>query len=354
MFEEFKRIAPTLKPNLWNFPYNYMYIEDRQKFNEVYAVVCKWRELERSPSGGIKDKNFFYPSYYLDKGNASIELIICSKEGFFRLVFFTRKRNPINDTELKGGNAFKELNKICRKFKIDLNKYKIKNGYEIKKQIEKPFIKLEHNLYQGLVFDNAHHLDINSAWPAALIRMHPEFAPIIDYVFQKKKELKAAGIEGDKNIYKAILNYSIGYMQSFKAYHRAAWAHLSRDAINENNRYMRELADRMKKSGRQILAYNTDGIWYKGDIYHDENEGKGLGNWENDHTNCRIRFKSAGSYEYIENGKYTPVVRGMTQLDKIKPRNEWEWGDIFTEEGKETLYTFVYGEGLIEGDDYEL
>lgn len=355
MFEEFKKITPTLKPNLWNLPYNYMYIEDRQKFNEIYAAVSRWKELKRSPSGGISDKNFYYPCFSLDVGNASIELIICSNEGFFRLVFFTRRKYENNDKEIKGNNAFKELNKICKRFKIDLNKYKIKNGYEIKKQIEKPLIKLEHNMYQGIVFEKAHHLDINSAWPASLVRTHPEFAPVIDYVFQKKKELKDQGIKGDKNIYKAILNFSIGYMQSFKAYHRAAWAHLSRDAINENNRYMRELADKLKKNGRTILAYNTDGIWYCGDIYHGENEGKGLGQWENDHMNCKIRFKGAGSYEYIENGKYTPVVRGLTKLDKEGiPRENWNWGDIFTEDGKETLYTFVRGVGLIEGDNYEL
>ena len=68
-----------------------------------------------------------------------------------------------------------------------------------------------------MTFENAHHLDINSAWPAALVRTHPEFAPIMDFIFKKKQELKEQGISGDKNIYKAILNYSIGYMQSFKA-----------------------------------------------------------------------------------------------------------------------------------------
>jgi hypothetical protein len=290
-----------------------------------------------------------------DIGSASVELTICAKEGFFRLVFFTRKKNPIENNEIKGNNAFKELNKICKKFKIDLNKYKIKNGYEIKKQIEKPLIKLEHKIYQGMTFTNAHHLDINSAWPAALTRTNPEFTPVMKYIFDKKQELKDSGVKGDKNIYKAILNYSIGYMQSFKAYHRASWAHLSRNAINENNRYMQDLADNMKQSGRKILAYNTDGIWYTGDIYHGNGEGHDLGQWENDHINCTIRFKSAGSYEYIEDGKYKPVQRGLTKLDTIKPRDQWEWGDIFKEEGKEICYYFVENIGFIEGDNnYEL
>ena len=356
MFKEFKKVEPTCKPNLWNLPYNYLYSDDIDKFNKIYNAVKGWRELKRSSSGGISDKNFYYPSYYLDIGSNSIELIVCGKEGFFRLVFFPRKKYEANNEEIKGNDAFKEFDKICKKFKINLNRYKIKNGYEIKKQIEKPMIYLEHNLYQGIVFENAHHLDISSAWPAALVRMRPEFAPVINYIFQKKKELKDNGVKGSNNIYKAILNFAIGYMQSFKAYHRAAWAHLSRDAINENNRYMRELAEMLKKSGRRVLAYNTDGIWYTGKPFEGENQGKGLGQWDNDHINCKIRFKSAGSYEYIENGEYFPVVRGQTKLDKEGvPRNEWKWGDIFTEDGKETLFTFIKGVGIIEeGENYEL
>ena len=75
---------------------------------------------------------------------------------------------------------------------------------------------------------------------------------------------------------------------------------------------MRELAKQLKDSGRMVLAYNTDGIWYCGEIYHGEGEGNGLGQWSNDHTNCTIRFKSAGSYEYIENGKYR--ISGRNKL----------------------------------------
>ena len=34
-------------------------------------------------------------------------------------------------------------------------------------------------------------------------------------------------------------------------------------------------------------------------------------------------------YEFVEDGHYEPVVRGITELDLIKPREEWQWGDIF-------------------------
>lgn len=355
MFEKYKKIKPSLDPNYCSLPINYLYVADIQEFNEIYKSIYGWRKLKRSPSGGIVKKGFMYPCYDVDISNSSIGLIICSKEGFFRVQFqFSNYTVDEDNKKINGTKAFREFEKICKQFNIDLKKYKIKNGYEIKKEIEKPLICMEHNHYIGLTLKNVHHLDINSAWPAGLVRMHHEFAPVIDYIFCKKQELKEKGVDTEHNIYKAILNLAIGYMQSMKAIHRASWAHLSRDAINNNNEYMRTLAKELKEGGRSIIAYNTDGIWYMGNVYHGKGEGVNLGQWENDHTNCTIRFKSAGAYEYLENGIYKPVVRGRTRLDLQLPREKWQWGDIFKEEAKEIIYTFVEGIGIIEGEEYEL
>ena len=92
---------------------------------------------------------------------------------------------------------------------------------------------------------------------------------------------------------------------------------------------------------------NVDGIWYQGEIYHDEDEGPNIGQWANDHINCKWRAKSSGSYEFIEDGKYYPVVQGCTGYDCVKPRTEWEWGDIY-KTGKQLVYYFKDGVGLIE------
>ena len=94
----------------------------------------------------------------------------------------------------------------------------------------------------------------------------------------------------------------------------------------------------MRNSGRIVISYNTDGVWYDGEIYHGEGEGPNLGQWSNDHVNCMFRAKSAGAYEFIEDGKYYPVVRGQTTLDAIKPRSSWEWGDIY----KSTSLQYYY------------
>ena len=148
------------------------------------------------------------------------------------------------------------------------------------------------------------------------------------------------------DIYKAILNFSIGYMQSLGCC-GAKWAHLSKDAITDNNKRITELANKLKKAGNHILSYNTDGIWYIGKIYHGENEGNKLGQWENDHVNCKWRCKSAGSYEFMEGDKYYPVVRGYTTLDSIKNRSEWQWGDIFQKESNPIIFKFEEDKGVI-------
>ena len=89
------------------------------------------------------------------------------------------------------------------------------------------------------------------------------------------------------------------------------------------------LSQILEDTGRKVLMHNTDGIWYQGEIYHGDGEGKSICQWENDHINCTYRAKSKGIYEFIEDGKYTVVARGRYELDKIKPRDKWEWGDIY-------------------------
>ena len=185
-------------------------------------------------------------------------------------------------------------------------------------------IRLNNPIYADKIFKNAHHIDFHSSFPSGLVNTHSEFKPVIEKLYNGRKRHPE---------YKYILNSTIGYMQSIPCC-KAAWAQLSRDAINDNNKRIDELAEKLIKSGRTILAFNTDGIWYTGDIYHDENEGNNICQWHNDHKDCIIRFKSAGAYEFIENDIYTPVIRGRTLLDNIKDRSQWTWGDIFN---KETL-----------------
>ena len=366
MFEKFDKVEVHLKPNRIKIPVNY--INDTDEFNAVYQQVYNqnWQKFEWTDKKYIQKKHLNYPSYNWRKNGNGIDLTILSPEGFFTIRHMFNKYAGMSGLSGKEGttakyvspmDAFNNFKSICAKYGVNLNDYKIDNGLEVKKEIEKTMIRMDAPKLTG---ENktyiAHHIDIHSAWPAALARLHPEFQKPIEYIYKKKEEESKKGADSSNNVFKAILNYSIGWMQSIEK-SNAQWAHLSRDAINDNNRYMRELAQQLKDSGRMVLAYNTDGIWYCGDIYHGAGEGEELGQWSNDHTNCAIRFKSAGSYEYIENGKYKPVVRGKTKLEQIKPRDKWEWGDIFTQLASEIIkYKFIEVTGLIpdeEGEDYE-
>ena len=347
MFEQFKKKKVSFDLNYDYLPITTWEADEEaiEQFNEIYLeLFSSWRVLSRTPSNGIKKQGFVIPSYDITISGSSVELTICSNEGFFRLQLSFKKYVYDEDGgKITGSKAFQELCKVCRRHGLNLEKLRIRNGRRVKKEIEPTMIALENEAFADLTFEGAHHIDIHSAWPAALTRIYPEFLPPIQEIYLKKKVASKESYEYMMN--KAILNCAIGYMQSLISYHHAAWAHLSKAAINENNRYMRELAQKLKDSGRVILAYNTDGIWYLGDIYHGENEGQELGQWENDHINCKIRFKSGGTYEFIENEVYYPVMRGRTNLDDWLPRDQWQWGDIYKAIPK--IFYFVPGIGII-------
>jgi hypothetical protein len=57
-------------------------------------------------------------------------------------------------------------------------------------------------------------------------------------------------------------------------------------------------------------------------------------------------MRSAGAYEFIEDGKYHVRLRGHTNLDHIKPRSCWEWGDIYQDECVVINFEFVEGVGV--------
>ena len=89
---------------------------------------------------------------------------------------------------------------------------------------------------------------------------------------------------------------------------------------------MASLTEKLEAQGYTVIGYNTDGIFYQKqdgmDWYHDRDEGQSLGQWKTDHIFDKIRFKSAGAYEYIENGVYHPVIRGKTVYERTVPRDK--------------------------------
>ena len=305
-----KRVE-TVKPNKLKTPITKFGLNEVgvEKFNKIYKFIKAndIKEMIMTPSHGISYKNVGI-CYHLSRTATCIEIILYA-DGYCRI-------------QLRGGKD------------LEIAQHKEIYGRQA-------FTICLEDAIPGFIFKKAHHIDFHNSYPAGLCNKHPEFRPVIEHLYKKRKE---------NNIYKAILNYSIGFMQSLGGC-GARWAHLTRDAIKDNNDRIRDIAARLRAAGNHILSFNTDGIWYIGNIYHGEGEGSELGQWENDHINCQWRCKSAGAYEFIEGNKYTPVVRGYTNLDKKKNRSEWSWGDIFKEEASPITFRFDESEGVIYGKE---
>ena len=327
-YDELKKTKLIKKINQRLIPVNQIdFSEESIDFFNKIIIRCneqKFNRIQRTNSGSFSYSNTILPAYDVRATKSLIELTYCAIDGMFRLQVRTVNKDE-EETDLSGWKSFIKFKNLCKKYNIDLSDYEIDNGNEVKKEIEKYMIDLGDDVQKNTVYTNAHHLDFHSSFPSGLVNTHPEFRPVIEKLYKERK------IHPE---YKYILNSTIGYMQSQDCC-KAKWAHLSRDAINDNNKRIRELTELLIQSGRKILAYNTDGIWYSGRVFHGKGEGKNICEWENDHKNCIIRFKSKGSYEFIdEDGSYNPVVRGRTLLDDIKDRSEWKWGDIYQENAK--------------------
>ena len=327
-----KHSPPSRHTNYLLIPVNIINItrEGAEKFNKLYFYIksLDLPPLERTPSGGIQNgRKAVRPAWDITTARNSVELTVLLPEGSWRIQFRTKLPEG-----LSGKKAFTNFKNMLLKRGIDLDDYAVENGKEIKKEIESPLIGAKRESFYDIEFSNVHHIDFHSSFPAGLANTHPEFRPILEEIYQRREE---------KEIYKNILNFSIGFMQSIRGC-KAKYAVLARDAINDNNARVKNLAHELEKHDRIILLFNTDGIWYQGPIYHGRGEGDNLGEWRNDHINCIFRAKSAGAYEFIENGVYCPIVRGISS----EAKDGWKWGDIYSEKANPDKFIFTEEEGI--------
>lgn len=324
----------TVQPNIKLAPVNNFHVNESgaEEFNEIIEWceknVAKDPQINWTASGGMK-KDGYRDRYGIRETHSTTELIIYYNCRLTRCCF---RNAPKSDEEEKkkaiyGAQCFKEFRRICETFGVDLDDLALtpEEGAAIKKTIPKAKISMSPLcLNMELRGGNIHHLDFNSSFLSGMKEYKPELGPALDYMYEHRK---------DNPLMKNVMVQSWGYMQSLKCA-KARWAHLSKAGIEWNNKMIELYAQKLRDNGDIILGFNTDGIWYKGPIFHDELEGTGLGKWKNDHVNCQaFRAKSNGAYEYIdEDGKYHPVMRGTTRLEQTKPRSEWEWGDIYKTE----------------------
>lgn len=324
------------------------------EFNEIYKAL-KQSDLNtiiRTKSGSIKKgcnarMNNYAWDILIGKTGIRITVIIDGLVYVFKIGNVGKKTDDDSDY-IAPGKAWRIFIQELEEDGIDINKYKITNGEEVKTTIEKPLICMKYEMKEtDNAIENVHHIDFHNSYPSGLIKSYPEFTKTITRLYEQRQE---------NNKYKAVLNYSIGCMQSLKHPWKAQWAHLAKAAIDDNNERVRKLAFKLKITGHEILGFNTDGIWYKGPEYHDDTEGPNLGQWSHDYINCKFRSKSNGAYEFIGTDTkknciiYKAVLRGNTAYDNIKPRSEWQWGDIYRDDADPILWTWDDDEGVIIDD----
>lgn len=305
--------------------------EGAKAFNKIYFWLKSQNlyKLERTASGGIKSgPHRKRPAWDIKVNRICVELTVLLEGCAWRIQFRTKLPE-----KMSGRKAFTAFKRFLLKRGIDLEKYAIENGKEVKETIEKPLIGAKREIFYDYTFEKVNHIDFHSSYSAGLANTHPEFKEVLNELYMKREENEE---------YKNILNFSIGFMQSLSGCN-ARWAHLSRDAIKDNNARVKKLAETLEKKGRIVLTYNTDGIWYKGAVFHGEGEGEGLGEWHNDHVACTFRARSAGSYEFIEKNIYHAVVRGIANDLK----SDWRWGDIYEKKAEPQLFNFSEEGGII-------
>lgn len=294
------------------------------KLNEFISRIKNsesFTKLRRTKSGGISIEGAYLHShpfqYDINSSTSKHIVTIVTAEGCFKLyVGYAKDRKE----KKSGATPSKRLLDKCAQYEIDMEKYQ--NSYEdgllAYKMIHKPEVGLVDGEIDKIYEGNIHHLDFHKFYPSGIAILHPEFkAPFIDLV-----------ANGDKE----ALDIGTRYLSS--KYANYSYAKLIKDGINFMYQRFFQVYEDLKKD-HLVLAFNTDGIWYKGEVYHNSDlyEGEGLGCWSNDYVNVqKIRFKSVGlgAYEFItEDGTYEPRYKGYSSYEQEVPRNQWKWGDIY-------------------------
>lgn len=341
VLKNFKTVPLTLHPNYRELPITLIDTtsEGADRFNELYAWVRAYKGitlLTRTKSGGISTsvENFLPPMYDVRVDNSVIELTIIVSKGMCRVQF--RSDYLKSETTMSGRTAFIMFARKAKELSgIDMQSYWKPGCIERRDEVPRYIIDCDTTaidegapMEEALVFKRVHHIDFRSSFGAGLANAYPELRPTVEWFFKRRDENPR---------YKGVINSVIGVMWS-PMYQGAGFLELAKAAISDNNRRVEEMTARLVRAGRLPILRNTDGIWYSGELYPpDDMYGDGLGQWHHDHVNCKLRVKSRGAYEYIENGVYHPVLRGRTNLDSIKSRDQWQWGDIYNKSAEKML-----------------
>lgn len=308
-------------------------IDSTTEFNAV-KNACERFFNERivfTASGAIPKKgNIIRERWGIRYSGQKVELIIISFRGMWR---FQYRGSGKKKTTEYGTQAWKEFSKECKKQGVNLEEIAVspEEGSEIKKQIPKPDIRLLNDAFLNIELEGVNHIDIHKAHPYYISQAFPQLKPIYEKYDRIVQQAKLAGDKRTANKFKNRMDVTSGYSES--RYSKFRFAKMALAAKTGTNAKVAEMITELKTVGNTPILTNTDGVWYLGPVHKFNNEGNAMGQLETDHIGCRLRIRSKGAYEFIENGKYHVAMRGRSAYDLLKPREEWEWGDIYKTDG---------------------
>ena len=138
--------------------------EGMRILNELIAVLDKEkisrRGLCRTKSGGICQASKF--GYDVDRTKNGIELIFMGLIGRnpcgFRVSFSNMA--AVNELGVTGRGSFFKMKEEFLKDGVDLEKYAVENGKEIKETITKPLIEMGLGVKAGVTYHHVNHIDL--------------------------------------------------------------------------------------------------------------------------------------------------------------------------------------------------
>lgn len=295
-------------------------VENKDTINNLYLLLknSKLATILRNPKGSIARHNIHHAA-----GAWDVQEIYTAKNVFKGIIITVIVKGYVfvfkcgtfsfNNNQLSGYKCFAKFATACKNNNVDLQKYATDDGLAVKAKIESPIIQMWQTLQ---VLDNVHHIDLNQAWPSQVCAVYPEFKPVFAELRQKDK---------------LIADIALGFCQSEHINYK--YAELAKIGINGCNKQIKSILEKLIENDFEIIGINTDGIWYKDKtsqnrLYHDEDEGTGLGQWKTDHKNCTFCAYSDGQYWFEENGKFNVRARGYYSYEQIKPRENWNREDF--------------------------
>lgn len=350
-WNEYKSSNPTTKPNKMLIPVNNFGFNDKdiKSFNDIYIYCLKMekegifsRNFVITKSGGISiaKGNIRGCMWLLTVTKSLAEILIRNIDARYYRFIIGYKKNEMTKDSMWGRKAFSIYTEELKKDNFDINSLALtpEEGEKIKETIPSPKIDLV--VSPERTYHNAHHIDLNSAFNAGMMKAYPQLEKTVRRMYNMRK------IHTE---YKNVLNMTQGVMQSSLVQYK--FSHISKAGYEFTNKQIDIMSEKLINAGRRILSYNTDGIWYQGDLYEDDTFGTDIGQWKTDYTNCKIRYKSKGAYEFVDdNGNYKPVVRGELSIERTKPRDTWTWEDNILLDNEIVTYSFIKGKGFIKND----